>query len=169
MHESHLTNFVRRRLEALEAIDKGLWPEEEFGGLASLQRGATILASALQGHPSKSWWRSKKPVPLWEISAPHRPQNSANATSLREPTVSLYWWTAQLQRPPRRPEVLHRGCFPPVPFLYKDFVATAYQVKCAKALGASAVLLMTQLRSLRAARTIRTRQRGRTRALCGDP
>jgi indole-3-glycerol phosphate synthase len=32
-----------------------------------------------------------------------------------------------------------------MPFLFKDFVATEYQVRLARALGASSVLLMTQL------------------------
>lgn len=148
MTPTPLAALARRRLESLDEIDRlrfpalrvsdpGSWPAMPPSLAAALRRPAgaavRILAEVKRASPSAGRLSSADPV---EICRQYVEWGVHGVSVLTDP-VHFDGDAEHLQR-------CHRT-FPDLPLLFKDFVLTPYQVDLARACGASAVLLMTQL------------------------
>jgi len=147
MIDSPLRALAQRRLDSLEKVDQVAFPEESLQGRINSLPTPPPMVPAL---------RKERPGPAWllEVKKASPSKGMLSALSAQELCSSFVRAGADalsvLVDPVNfggHPRDLEEGCrsFPGVPFLFKDFVATEYQVRLARALGASSVLLMTQL------------------------
>ena len=147
MIRSHLSTFVHQRLECVANIDQKLWPDDQLPFMPFFRATRPSLRQALMAPNGKVniLVEVKKASPscgeLSQVSALELCKNYVNAGAQ---ALSVLVDQPNFKG---HPQDLLDGVthYPQLPFLFKDFVATAYQVRLAKALGASAVLLMSQL------------------------
>lgn len=145
MIQSHLTQFVDKRLQALETVDRVAFPESSLEHRASFEQKPPSLATQLKGEKLKFLFEIKKASPtMGTLSQAKALDMCRSYVEQGAKALSVLVDSANFGG---HPQDLEDCCktYPELPFLYKDFVATAYQVKLAKAVGASSVLLMCQL------------------------
>ncbi len=143
-----LARLARARLDSLKTHDQREFPPSSVADPAHWPPSPPSLAFALRRHGAR--W----PRVLAEVK---RASPSAGALSAK-PAVELCreFVEAGVHGVSVLADPLHfaghprdllacRRAFPELPLLFKDFVQTPYQVQLARAVGASAVLLMTQL------------------------
>lgn len=148
MIDSHLKKFVDLRLSCLKEVDQAYLSESQAKELAlradhspslkkNLKRGKgsspRILAEVKKKSPSLGSLSDRTAL---EICSQYVDAGVA-AISVLVDEINFSG----------HPKDLHDCClkYPHIPFLYKDFVVCPYQVYLAKAIGASAILLMAQL------------------------
>ena len=144
---SHLSTFVHKRLDCVRNIDQKLWPDDRLELMPFFSATRPSLRQALMAPCAKVniLVEVKKASPslgeLSQVSALELCKNYVDAGAL---ALSVLVDQPNFKG---HPQDLLDGVthYPQLPFLFKDFVASAYQVRLAKALGASAVLLMSQL------------------------
>ena len=147
MIDSPLRALAQRRLDSLESVDRVTYPEQSLTELSqSLPEPPSILQALIKKNQRPSW--------LLEVKKSSPSKGHLSSLSTLELCDSFVKAGADalsvLVDPVNfggHPKDLEAGrqAHPNIPFLFKDFVATEYQVKLARALGASSVLLMTQL------------------------
>jgi indole-3-glycerol phosphate synthase len=145
MIESHLSSFVSKRREALKSIDQKIWPEPSLPDMPFYHAKRPSLSKALCGEQLKVLVEVKKASPtMGELTQKKATELCQSYITSGADGVSVLVDQPNFKGHPQ--DLLDcTTAFPETPFLYKDFVTTSYQVHCAKALGASAILLMTQL------------------------
>lgn len=147
MIESPLRAIAQRRLESLDEVDRVAFPEDSLDGridgrqappcileaLSKGESGPSWLLEVKKASPSKGKISSKSAIELCDSFV----KAGADALSVLVDPVNFGG----------HPSDLEKSCLahPELPFLFKDFVVTEYQVRLARAIGASSVLLMTQL------------------------
>jgi len=147
MIDSPLRALAQRRLESLDTVDRVAYPEESLQDkIEERIIGPSIIEALRSGGDGPGWLLEvKKASPskghLSSLSAIELCHSFVGAGA---DALSVLVDSANFGG---HPSDLEEGCraYPNVPFLFKDFVATEYQVRLARALGASSVLLMTQL------------------------
>lgn len=145
MIESHLTGFATKRRESLQGVDQELYPEAKVEELIHAQGPRPSLRETLLDPTCLALVEVKKASPTMGTMSEEPGvdlcrryvEGGAKALSVLVDQVNFKGHPKDLE-----------ACvqaFPHLPFLFKDFVSTPYQVRLAKAIGASSVLLMTQL------------------------
>ena len=152
MIESHLTQFAQRRLTSLENVDQVVFPSDQLKHSQFYSQVRPSLKEALLPSASNSdlgslrfLFEIKKASPTMGIlSQVDALDLCSTYVSQGAKAISVLVDQVNFSG---HPSDLMNCCqaHPSLPFLHKDFVATPYQVHLAKALGASAVLLMCQL------------------------
>lgn len=145
MIESHLSSFVSKRLEALKVIDQERWPEESLKDMPFFTASRPSLKETLLATKLSILAEVKKASPTMGDLSP-KPAKVMCEAYLNSGADAISVLVDQPNFKGHPEDLLQCAqAYPKTPMLYKDFVATTYQVLCAKAIGASAVLLMTQL------------------------
>lgn len=148
MKTSYLTKFAKARLDSIELVDKISYPESELSGKGLFADRPKNLSSFLSRKKSlfpNVLFEVKKASPtLGRITEINSVELCGNFVKCGARAVSVLVDSANFGGHPNDLKDCVE-CFPELPFLWKDFVMTEYQVKLAKHLGASSVLLMTQL------------------------
>lgn len=148
MKDSHLRHYATKRLQSLEEVDKKCYPEAMLKGAEPKFLRPTKLSSSLKRGASD------KPHVLFEVkkASPTLGKiTQVKAGDLCESFIGMGARAVSVLVDPvnfgGHPDDLAIcvEAYPETPFLWKDFVLGEYQVRLAKYLGASAVLLMTQL------------------------
>lgn len=146
LKESHLTQFASKRLDSLKDVDQVAYPVE------SLLEGAQGVESKLS--PVLKRGKGQCPNVLFEVKKASPTLGQISEVDALELCSSFVEKGAKaisvLVDPVNfggHPDDLKTcvNAFGQIPFLWKDFVMGEYQVRLAKHLGASSVLLMTQL------------------------
>ena len=147
MITSHLSTFVAKRLEYVRSIDQKIWPQESLESMPFNHASRPTLRSALMTRQSKVnvLVEIKKASPsLGELSQVSALELCKNYVKAGAKAVSVLVDQPNFKGHPQ--DLLDCTThFQQLPFLFKDFVATTYQIHLAKALGASSILLMSQL------------------------
>jgi len=148
MKTSYLTKFAKSRLDSLELVDKKAYPEAELSEKGLFSDRPKELSSFLSRKGSlvpNVLFEVKKASPtLGKITEVNSVELCGDFIRCGAKAISVLVDSANFGGHPND----IRDCvesFPELPFLWKDFVMTEYQVRLAKHLGASSVLLMTQL------------------------
>lgn len=149
MIKSPLLSFALRRRDSLEFFDKSFYKEEDLPGiLADLPPCPSFVASLRPANKSampKVLAEVKKASPsLGPVSNLPATEIAARFLRVRIPAISVLADPVHFAGSVGDVRDVAK-LSPNTPVLYKDFVSTEYQVRCARAAGASSVLLMTQL------------------------
>jgi indole-3-glycerol phosphate synthase len=148
MKDSHLCQFASKRLKSLDHIDKMCYPEEILlKNAPKFQRSAKlspVLKRSLSENPHVLFEVKKASPTLGEITQVTAEELSDKFLDMGARAISVLVDPVNFGGHPDDLAHCVEAC-PQVPFLWKDFVLGEYQVRLAKYLGASAVLLMTQL------------------------
>jgi indole-3-glycerol phosphate synthase len=145
MIESHLSSFVSKRLDALKTIDQQRWPEESLRDMPFFAASRPSLKQTLLEPRLSILAEVKKASPTMGELSP-KPAKVMCEAYLNSGADAISVLVDQPNFKGHPEDLLNCAeAYPSTPILFKDFVATEYQVLCAKAIGASAVLLMTQL------------------------
>jgi indole-3-glycerol phosphate synthase len=147
MISSHLTSFATKRLACVESIDRQIWPAESLKEFGFYQQKRPSLREALLNPLPRInvLVEIKKASPsLGELSTCSALQMCQSYAHAGAKALSVLVDQPNFKG---HPQDLFDcvAAYPHLPFLFKDFVASEYQVRLAKALGASSVLLMSQL------------------------
>ena len=149
MIDSPLRALAQRRLDSLDSVDRNAYPEEELQSRiddlplppsildalrkSKAEKGVAWLLEVKKASPSRGHLSSRSAGDLCASFV----KSGADALSVLVDPVNFGGHPSDLES--------SQQSFPNIPFLFKDFVATDYQVRLARAIGASSVLLMTQL------------------------
>ena len=148
MIKSELDGFLNRRQKNLNELDKVQFPlgvVEDQSNWPELKTSLSKVLAKPNQHKIKVLAEVKKKSPsLGELSKVDAYSlcesflsGGADAISVLVDNVNFGGYPMDLK--------ISADRFPDIPFLYKDFVMESYQVYLARALGASNVLLMTQV------------------------
>ena len=148
MKKSHLTTFAEKRSLSLKEVDQKDFPESKLKENELRCDRPKDMSSFLRRKDDQ------KPHVLFEVkkASPSLGQiTSINAVDLCSRFIEQKARAISVLVDPvnfgGHPQDL-ADCvesFPKLPFLWKDFVLGEYQIRLAKSLGASSILLMTQL------------------------
>lgn len=148
MKKSHLCQYATKRLASLDQVDKKTYPEAMlFESEPKNSRPGQLSPSLKRAGGTKPHvlFEVKKASPtLGEITQVTAGDLCSGFLEMGARAVSVLVDPVNFGGHPD--DLAHCvELFPETPFLWKDFVLGEYQVRLAKYLGASAVLLMTQL------------------------